>query len=108
MPSPQRHLKAEFGSKVAFFTLRTQSELVIVKNTLVVLALAAAALGGCKKTSDGDVVVETPRVTSQTDTVKMPTVETSTDTVKTVVPKVEVKKETTSVTVPKVTVKKKP
>jgi hypothetical protein len=101
-------LKAEFGSKVAFSSFHTQSELVIVKNTLVVLALAAAALGGCKKTSDGDVVVETPRVTSETDTVKMPTVETSKDTVTTVVPKVEVKKETTSVTVPKVTVKKKP
>ena len=79
-----------------------------MKKTFIVLVMAAGALGGCKKTSDGDVVVQTPRVTSETDTVKMPTVETSKDTVTTVVPKVEVKKETTSVTVPKVTVKKKP
>lgn len=79
-----------------------------MKNALIVLVLAAGALAGCKKTSDGDVVVQTPRVTSETDTVKMPTVQTGTDTVSAVVPKVEVKKETTSVTVPKVTVKKKP
>lgn len=79
-----------------------------MKNALVVLVLAAGVIAGCKKTSDGDVVVQTPRVTSETDTMKMPTVETSKDTVTTVVPKVEMKKETTSVVVPKVTVKKKP
>ena len=79
-----------------------------MKNALVVLALAAGVLAGCKKNSDGDVVVQTPRVTSQTDTVKMPVVETSKDTITAVTPKLEVKKETTSVTVPKVTVKQKP
>jgi len=78
-----------------------------VKNALVVLVLAAA-LAGCKKDANGDVVVQTPRVTTQTDTVKMPVVETTKDTVTAVTPKVEVKKETTSVTVPKVTVKRKP
>ena len=79
-----------------------------MKNALVVLVLVAGTLAGCKKTNDGDVVVQTPRVTSESDTVKMPVVETSKDTVTAVTPKVEVKKETTSVTVPKVTVKKKP
>jgi uncharacterized lipoprotein YajG len=81
---------------------------VIVKNALVVLALATGLLAGCKKTSDGDVVVQTPRVTSETDTVKMPVVETSKDTITAVTPKVEVKKDTTAVVVPKVTVHKKP
>jgi hypothetical protein len=79
-----------------------------VKNALVVLVLTAGVLAGCKKNSDGDVVVQTPRVTSETDTVKMPVVETSTDTLTAVTPKVEVKKDTASVVVPKVTVKKKP
>jgi uncharacterized lipoprotein YajG len=79
-----------------------------VKKTLVVLALAAGMLAGCKKNSDGDVVVQTPRVTSETDTVKMPVVETSKDTITAVTPKVEVKKDTASVVVPKVTVHKKP
>jgi hypothetical protein len=73
-----------------------------------VLVLAAGVLAGCKKTSNGDVEVQTPRVTSETDTVKMPTVETSKETVTAVTPKVEVKKETTSVTVPTVKVKTKP
>jgi hypothetical protein len=79
-----------------------------VKNALVVLALVAGVLAGCKKSSDGDVVVQTPRVTTETDTVKMPVVETSKDTITAVTPKVEVKKDTASVVVPKVTVHKKP
>jgi hypothetical protein len=79
-----------------------------VKNALVVLALAAGVLAGCKKNSEGDVEVQTPRVTTETDTVKMPVVETSKDTVTAVTPKLEVKKDTSSVVVPKVTVHKKP
>jgi uncharacterized protein YpuA (DUF1002 family) len=79
-----------------------------VKQALVVLALAAGVLAGCKKNSDGDVVVQTPRVTTESDTVKMPVVETSKDTITAVTPKVEVKKDTASVVVPKVTVHKKP
>lgn len=79
-----------------------------MKNALVVLVLTAGVLAGCRKNADGDVVVQTPRVTSETDTVKMPVVETSMDTITAVTPKVEVKKDTTSVVVPKVTVKQKP
>ena len=79
-----------------------------MKQAFVVLALAAGVLAGCKKNSEGDVVVQTPRVTSETDTVKMPVVETSKDTVTAVTPRVEVKKDTSSVVVPKVTVHKKP
>jgi hypothetical protein len=84
----------------------TQSELAIVKNALIVVALSAGLLAGCKKTSDGDVVVEKPQVTSTTDTVNMPHVTTTTDTVTTAVPVVGVKKETTTVKVPHVTTKK--
>lgn len=76
-----------------------------MKNALIALVLTAGVIAGCKKADNGDVVVQTPRVTSQTDTVHVPTVETSKDTVTTVVPKVQVKKETTSVVVPKVKVK---
>ncbi|MDB4909483.1 MAG: hypothetical protein JWO39_306 [Gemmatimonadetes bacterium] len=79
-----------------------------MKNALVVLVLTAGMLAGCKKADNGDVVVQTPRVTSETDTVKMPVVETSKDTITAVTPRVEVKKDTTAVVVPKVTVKKKP
>jgi hypothetical protein len=79
-----------------------------VKKAFVVVALAAGMLAGCKKNSDGDVVVQTPRVTAETDTVKMPVVETSKDTITAVTPKLEVKKDTASVVVPKVTVHKKP
>ncbi len=76
-----------------------------MKNALVVLVIASGLLAGCKKTENGDLVVQTPRITTQTDTVKTPTVETSKDTVTTVVPKLEVRKETTTTVVPKVKVK---
>lgn len=83
-------------------------ELCAVKTGLGVLVLLAGALAGCSKNADGDMVVKTPRVETQTDTVKMPTVTTSKDTITAVTPKVEVTKETTSVTVPKVKVTRKP
>ena len=57
-----------------------------MKKIVVVLALAAGVLAGCKKTSNGDVEVQTPRVTTETDTVKVPTVETSKETVTAVTP----------------------
>lgn len=79
-----------------------------MKTGLGVLVLLAGALAGCSKNADGDLVVKTPRVETQTDTVKMPTVTTSKETITTVTPKVEVTKETTSVTVPKVKVTRKP
>ena len=79
-----------------------------MKTGLGVLVILAGALAGCSKNADGDMVVKTPRVETQTDTLKMPTVTTSKDTITAVTPKVEVKKDTTSVVVPKVTVKKKP
>jgi hypothetical protein len=83
-------------------------ELCAVKTGLGVLVLLAGALAGCSKNADGDLVVKTPRVETQTDTLKMPTVTTSKDTITAVTPKLEVKKETTSVTVPKVKVTRKP
>ncbi|HLB11078.1 MAG TPA: hypothetical protein VK617_16175 [Gemmatimonadaceae bacterium] len=79
-----------------------------MKTGLGVLVLLAGALAGCSKNADGDMVVKTPRVETQTDTLKMPTVTTSKDTITAVTPKLEVKKETTSVTVPKVKVTRKP
>jgi PBP1b-binding outer membrane lipoprotein LpoB len=79
-----------------------------VKTGLGVLVLLAVALAGCSKNADGDLVVKTPRVETQTDTLKMPTITTSKDTITTVTPTIEVKKETTTVTVPKVRVTRKP
>ena len=79
-----------------------------MKKSLGVIVLLAGALAGCSKNADGDMVVKTPRIESQTDTVKMPVVTTSKDTITTVTPTIEVKKETTTMTVPKVTVTRKP
>ena len=79
-----------------------------MKTGLGVLVILAGALAGCSKNADGDLVVKTPRVESQTDTLKMPTVTTSKDTIAAVTPTIEVKKETTTVTVPKVKVTRKP
>ena len=85
-----------------------------MKNASVTYAVALVVLGGalagCRKNSDGDMVVKTPVVqtTTRTDTVKMPQVEMSKDTITTVTPTVVVKKETSTVTVPHVSVKRKP
>jgi hypothetical protein len=79
-----------------------------VKNGLVVLVVLAGALAGCSKNADGDMVIRTPRVETQTDTVKMPKVEVTKDTIVTITPTVVVKKETSMVTVPHVSVKRKP
>ena len=79
-----------------------------MKNGLVVLMVMVGVLAGCRKNADGDVVVQTPRVETHTDTVKMPQVEMSKDTIVTVTPTVVVKKETSVVTVPHVSVKRKP
>jgi hypothetical protein len=78
-----------------------------VKIRLVVLVIAGA-LAGCSKNADGDMVIQTPRVESHTDTVKMPHLEVSKDTIVTVTPTVVVKKETSTVTVPHVSVTRKP
>ncbi len=79
-----------------------------MKNGLVVLVVLAGALAGCSKNADGDMVIQTPRMETHTDTVKMPHVEMSQDTIMTVTPTVVVKKETSMVTVPHVSVKRKP
>ncbi len=78
-----------------------------MKIRLVVLVIAGA-LAGCSKNADGDMVIQTPRVESHTDTVKMPHLEVSKDTIVTVTPTVVVKKETSTVTVPHVSVTRKP
>lgn len=79
-----------------------------MNKVLVVLVVMAGVLAGCSKNADGDMVVKTPRVETQTDTVKMPKVEVTKDTIVTVTPTVVVKKETSMVTVPHVSVKRKP
>jgi hypothetical protein len=83
-------------------------ELAPVIKVLGVLVVMAGALAGCSKNADGDMVIKTPRVETQTDTVKMPKVEVTRDTIVTVTPTVVVKKETSMVTVPHVSVKRKP
>ena len=79
-----------------------------MKNGLVVLVMLVGALAGCSKNADGDMVIQTPRVESHTDTVKMPRLEMSKDTIVTITPTVVVKKETSMVTVPHVSVTRKP
>ncbi|MBK5188933.1 MAG: hypothetical protein JJD97_11875 [Gemmatimonadaceae bacterium] len=81
-----------------------------MKNGMIAILLAAAAVTACRKNADGDVVVKTPVVetSTRTDTVKMPNVQVTQDTITAVTPRIEVKKDTTRVTVPKVTVTKKP
>ena len=83
-------------------------ELAPVNKVLGVLVVMAGALAGCSRNADGDMVIKTPRVETQTDTVKMPKVEVTRDTIVTVTPTVVVKKETSTVTVPHVSVKRKP
>jgi hypothetical protein len=79
-----------------------------VRNALVVISLFAGALSACSKNADGDMVIQTPRVESHTDTVKMPHMQVTKDTIVTVTPTVVVKKETSMVTVPHVSVSRKP
>ncbi|MBA2684178.1 MAG: hypothetical protein H0U66_06795 [Gemmatimonadaceae bacterium] len=71
-----------------------------MKNGLVVLVVLAGALAGCSKNADGDMVIQTPRMETHTDTVKMPRLEMSKDTIVTITPTVVVKKETSVVVVP--------
>ncbi|MEO6211022.1 MAG: hypothetical protein ABIQ10_12945 [Gemmatimonadaceae bacterium] len=75
-----------------------------MKNVRLVVAallvVSAGSLTACTKNADGDLVVQTPRMETHTDTVKMPRVEMSKDTIMTVTPTVVVKKETSMVVVP--------
>jgi hypothetical protein len=77
------------------------------KQTLLLVAGAAALLGACKKTENGDIVVDRPtdvQVKTTQDTLQMPTVTTKTDTINT--PVVGVEKDTVIVSKPVVGTKK--
>jgi len=78
------------------------------KYTLLLAAASAFALGACKRTADGDVVVDRPSdVTVKTtqDTLHMPTMTTRTDTINS--PVVGVQKETLVVNKPVVGTEKR-
>lgn len=78
------------------------------KYTLLLAAASAIALGACKRTSDGDVVVDRPSdvtVTTKKDTIHMPTIGTRTDTINS--PVVGVQKETLIVNKPVVGTERK-
>jgi len=78
------------------------------KLTLLLGAASAIALGACKRTSDGDVVVNRPSdvdVKTTQDTLHMPTVTTRTDTINS--PVVGVQKETLVVNKPVIGTEKK-
>jgi hypothetical protein len=78
------------------------------KYTLLLAAASALALGACKRTADGDVVVDRPSdVTVKTtqDTLHMPTMTTRTDTINS--PVVGVQKETLVVNKPVVGTEKR-
>jgi hypothetical protein len=70
-------------------------------HTLLLAAASALALAGCKRTANGDVVVDRPSdisVKTTQDTLHMPTMTTRTDTINT--PVVGVQKETVVVNKP--------
>src|SRR5262249_49185986 len=78
------------------------------KHTLLLVAASALALGACKRTADGDVVVDRPSdisVKTTQDTLHMPTVTTRTDTISS--PVIGVRKETLIVNKPVVGMEKK-
>jgi len=97
------------GTKVAIVRLALYTQnpgRLLVRKLLVVAALLAVSVTGCKKTESGDLEVEKPVVGTQTDTVNVPSVNVTTDTAQVTVPKVEVKKDTAKIKVPKVEVKR--
>jgi hypothetical protein len=75
---------------------------------LIITLAAAAALGACKKTGEGEYQVEKPVVGTQTDTVHTPSVDvgTKTDTINT--PTVGTQKDTLIVDKPVVGTKRTP
>jgi hypothetical protein len=78
------------------------------KPTLLLATAAAIALGACKRTESGDIVVKRPedvKVQTTEDTLRMPQVTTRTDTVN--APVVGVKKDTVIVDKPVVGTEKK-
>ena len=78
------------------------------KYTLLLAAASTLALGACKRTQDGDVVVDRPSditVKTTQDTLHMPTMTTRTDTIN--APVVGVQKETLIVNKPVVGTQKK-
>lgn len=77
------------------------------KQTLLLAVAATVALGACKRTENGDVVVNRPsdvQVKTTQDTLHLPTVTTKTDTINT--PVVGTQKETLIVNKPVVGTKK--
>jgi hypothetical protein len=78
------------------------------KQTLLLAAVSALALSACKRTENGDVVVDRPAdvdVKTTQDTLHMPTVTTRTDTINS--PVVGVQKETLVVSKPVIGTEKK-
>ena len=73
---------------------------------LLALAILAASITACSKTSEGDLEVEKPVVGTVTDTLNVPSVDVTTDSMTVAVPKVEVKQDSATIKVPKVEVKK--
>jgi hypothetical protein len=52
----------------------------MIVRTLILLTLAVSAVAACKKTGEGEVEIKTPTIGTQTDTLKIPTIEVGTDT----------------------------
>jgi len=78
------------------------------KQTLLLAAASAIALGACSRSADGDLVVKRPSdidVKTTQDTIHLPTITTRTDTINS--PVIGVKRETVVVDKPVVGTKKK-
>ena len=73
---------------------------------LLALAILAASITACSKTSEGDLEVEKPVVGTVTDTLNIPSVDVTTDSVNVSVPNVDIRKDTATIKVPKVEIKK--
>ena len=61
------------------------------KLTAVAALTTLVALGACKKTGEGEYQVQTPEVSTDTTTVRTPSVDVGTDTATVVVPNIDVK-----------------
>jgi hypothetical protein len=73
---------------------------------LFAAAVLTLTVTACKKTGDGEYVVQKPVIGTVSDTVHMPVVKTGVDTTTVAVPKLELKHDSAKIKVPTVTIKK--
>lgn len=65
---------------------------MIVRSSLIVTLFLLVLPAACKKTGDGEYQVQVPKISTETTTLRTPTVEVKKETTTVVTPKIEVKK----------------